>query len=192
MDYIIKKEKNKHLIILVHGLNGSDKTWKGNKERFCENLIEENFIQDNFDLALFNYGTKILKVNWIARIIRLLKGFFSNKPKEESKKFNVSIDKVSMPLVAQLNGIQAQYDTISFITHSMGGLVTKNVLTWLDKNILEKIYFFMSLSVPHIGASLATIGSKLPVLGKNPQIIGLQAMGTFTTLLNQRFGNIKT
>lgn len=190
MEFVIQNDENKHLIILVHGLNGSDKTWRGSKERFSENLALENLIQDNFDLALFKYGTKILKINWLARIIRLLKGFLGNKPKEDTKRFNVGIDKVSMPLVAQLNGIHSQYHTISFISHSMGGLITKNALTWLDKGILEKVYFFMSLSVPHIGANLATIGSKLPVLGKNPQIIDLRAMGSFTTTLNQRFSNL--
>lgn len=190
MDYIVKKNQNKHLLILVHGLNGSGKTWKGTEERFCENLEKESLIQDNFDVALFNYGTTIFKVNWISRIARLLKGFFGNRPKEEAKSFNVGIDKASMPLVAQLNGIHSQYDTISFVAHSMGGLITKNALTWLDSNILKKVYFFMSLSVPHIGAHLATIGSKIPVLGENPQIIGLRAMGSFTTSLNQRFSNL--
>ncbi|XOV94426.1 MAG: esterase/lipase family protein [Bacteroidota bacterium] len=190
MQFILKNKKNRNLLILVHGLNGSEETWMGNQFRFVENLSKEDLIKDNFDLALFTYGTKILEINWLAKFLRLVRGFLSNKPKEDSTKFNVGIDKVSRPLVGELNGIHQKYETISFVSHSMGGLVTKSVLTWLNGQILDKIYFFLSLSVPHIGAHLATIGSKLPVLGKNPQIIGLQAMSEFTTTLNQRFGSL--
>lgn len=171
MEFILKKQTNQHLLILIHGLNGSQETWKGNENRFVENLSSDDLIKDNYDLALFSYGTKILELKWLVRLLRLVKGFLNNKPKEDAKKFNKGIDKVSMPLVAQINSIHNQYETISFVCHSMGGLVAKNALTWFDPKILEKVYFFMSLSVPHIGAHLATIGSKIPVLGKNPQII---------------------
>lgn len=191
MNFVLKNKANKHLIILIHGLNGSESTWKGTAQRFVENLTSEDLIGDNFDLALYSYGTKIIEISWLARVLRLFKGLFGNKAKEDAKRFNVGIDKVSMPLVAELNGLHKKYETISFIAHSMGGLVTKSALTWLDAEILKKVYFFMSLSVPHIGANLTTIGSKVPVIGKNPQIVGLKAMGEFTTRLNQRFGNIQ-
>ncbi len=191
MDFVLENKKNRHLIILVHGLNGSESTWKGEDQRFVENLTKENYVKDNFDLALYVYGTKIIEISWFARIIRLLRGLINNKAKEDAKRFNVGIEKVSMPLVGQLNGYHEKYETISFISHSMGGLVTKSALTWLDSEILEKVYFFMSLSVPHIGAHLATLGAKIPVIGKNPQIMELKSMGKFTTLLNQRYGSIK-
>lgn len=191
MDFVLENKDNKHLVILIHGLNGSKNTWRGDSKRFIENLITKNIITQNFDVALYTYGTKIIEITWFARLLRLLKGLTNNQTQEDAKRFNVGIDKVSMPLVAELNGFHKKYETISFIGHSMGGLVIKSALTWLDNEILKKVYFFMSLSVPHIGAHLATIGSKIPVIGKNPQVIGLRAMGEFTTRLNQRFGNIQ-
>lgn len=189
MEYIINKKKNKHLLILVHGLNGSEATWKGNSQRFVENLKETELIKDYFDVVIFAYGTRIFQITWLRKLINTIKGFFSNKPKEDAKKINVGIESISKPLVSQINSIHDKYETISFLTHSMGGLVSKSAITWLEDDIVNKIYFFMSLSVPHIGSNLAQIGSKL--LGNNPQIIDLKAMGEFTTRLNQRFANVQ-
>ncbi|NDV43113.1 esterase/lipase family protein [Flagellimonas sediminis] len=188
MEFILNEKKNKHLLILVHGLNGSDSTWRGDNQRFVENLTQEVLVQDYFDLALYTYSTHIFKLNWFSKLLNLIRGFFRNRPHEDANRFNVGIESISRPLVTQINGVHTKYETISFIAHSMGGLVTKSTLTWLDQSVIDKIYFVMSLSVPHIGAELANIGSRL--LGGNPQVVDLRSMGAFTTLLNQRFGNI--
>ncbi|HAK28042.1 MAG TPA: hypothetical protein DCO90_02160, partial [Sphingobacterium sp.] len=65
---IIKKDTNKHLLILVHGLNGSDETWCGNEQRFVENLIREKLFIENFDLSLFLYDTSISPLNKTRKI----------------------------------------------------------------------------------------------------------------------------
>jgi hypothetical protein len=189
MEFIIQNDTNKHLIVLVHGLNGDDTSWRGNAERFVENLSENNLVQENFDLALFTYGTKIFQINWFTKVINTVKGFLSNKPKEDIKGFNVGIESVSRPLESEIRGIHPKYQTITFIAHSMGGLVVKSTLTWLNDEACKKVELFISLSVPHIGAFLADFGSEL--LGGNPQIIDLEAMGAFTTNLNERFANLR-
>ncbi len=189
MEFIIQNNSNKHLIILVHGLNGGDSSWRGNTERFVETLSINNLVQENFDLAFFTYGTKIFKLIWLTKLLNTVKGFLSNRPKEDIKGFNVGIEFVSRTLESEIRGIHEQYQTITFIAHSMGGLVVKSALTWLNEEACKKVELFISLSVPHIGAFLANFGSEL--LGNNPQIIDLKAMGAFTTQLNERYANLK-
>lgn len=188
MEYIIQND-NKHLIILVHGLNGGDNSWRGSDERFVEVLSKNALIMENYDLAFFTYITSIFQINTLKKLINTIKGFLSNRPKEDIKGFNVGIETVSRPLEAEIRGVHEKYDTITIIAHSMGGLVTKSALTWLNEEARKKIKLFVSLSVPHIGAYLANLGSDL--LGNNPQIIDLQAMGAFTTQLNERFASLK-
>lgn len=188
MEYIINKPENKHLLILVHGLNGSAASWKGGEQRFAENLTQEELIRDNFNLALFTYPTMIFRINWLAKIINLIRGFFRNRPHEDIKGFNVGINSISRTLGSEIRTIHGKYDSISVVAHSMGGLVIKSALTWLTDDIREKIPLFISLSVPHIGSNLARLGSGL--LGGNPQIIDLRAMGKFTTELNLRYADL--
>src|SRR6202022_349813 len=95
MEYVIKKPENKHLLILVHGLNGTNTSWKGNEKRFVENLVQEQAIQDNFNIAIFTYGTKIFNINWLTKIINLIKGFLHNRPNEDIEGFNVGINSIS-------------------------------------------------------------------------------------------------
>lgn len=189
MEYIIQNDKNKHLIVLVHGLNGGDTSWRGSEQRFAETFSKDTLIKEHFDLALFTYGTKIFKMNWLAKVINTIRGFLWNRPKEDIAAFNVGIDSVSRPLESEIRGIYEKYDTISFLAHSMGGLVTKSALTWLNEEVCKKIQLFISLSVPHIGAKIADYGAA--ILGNNPQLLDLEAMGTFTTQLNERFASLK-
>lgn len=52
MDFIFQNDDNKHLIVLVHGLNGGDGSWIGTNERFVETLSKNNLVRENFDLTL--------------------------------------------------------------------------------------------------------------------------------------------
>lgn len=185
---VIKKQENKHLIVFVHGLIGSAKTWQGDSERFVENLKKEQLIQDYFDIEIFEYPTTLFQNARWARLRRLIGGFLRNRPKEQTRKFNVGINAISKVLAAEIQQRTDRYETISFIVHSMGGLVAKSALTWMDTQTREKIYLLVSLSVPHIGAFLAEVGSKL--VGDNPQIFDLRAMGEFTTQLNHRYSDL--
>ena len=146
-------------------------------------------IQDNFNIAIFTYETKIFKINWLSKIINLVKGFLRNRPNEDIKGFNVGINSISENLESEIRNIHRNYETVSIIAHSMGGLVTKSALTWMTDDVRKKIELFISLSVPHIGSYLGQIGSKL--FGDNPQIIDLKGMGSFTTQLNQRYADLK-
>ncbi|WP_324680808.1 esterase/lipase family protein [Hymenobacter sp. GOD-10R] len=189
MEYVIEKDNNKHLIILVHGLSGGVHNWKGSNENFVEVLKENELIQNNFDIILFNYSTRIIEMRNDRKWLNTLLSFFSSRPKEDIITFNVGIESISRTLETNIRSVHEKYNSISFIAHSMGGLVIKSALTWLGDEICSKIKLFISLSVPHIGSNLANIGKGL--LGNNPQVLDLQAMGEFTTQLNERFANLK-
>jgi len=188
MEYKIEKPENKHLVILVHGLNGSGKTWHGSEQRFVELLSDEQLIKEHYDLALFTYHTRIFEISWWKRVKGTARGLLKNRPKEDIEPFNVDIEDISRPLDAWVRGYHEKYTSITFITHSMGGLVTKTALTWLDDDVRKKIHLFISLSVPHLGSQLVRIGKHL--FGNNPQIMNLADMGAFTQRLNERFANL--
>ncbi|SOD81064.1 lipase family alpha/beta hydrolase [Spirosoma fluviale] len=189
MDYEIEEVENKHLLVLVHGLNGSDASWKGEEKRLVENLVQEDLIKNNFNVAIFSYRTKIFEINWFKRIISLFLGFIKVKPKEDAIGFNVGINPISQDFESEIRNIYNNYETISIIAHSMGGLVVKSSFTWMREEILKKIQLFISLSVPHIGSSLAQLGDSL--LGDNPQLKDLRLIADFTTQINQRYADLR-
>ena len=188
MEFIIRKPENKNIIIFVHGLNGSELSWKGNSKRFVQNLEQEDIITNNFDMAIFSYGTRIFDGGRLTRVLNLIRGFFANRPQENQSKFNVGINSISEVLNSEIKSIEHQYTNIVIVAHSMGGLVSKSALTWMKEDVRKKVSLVVSLSVPHIGSNMAKIAKDL--LGNNPQILDLQTMGTFTTELNSRYSDL--
>lgn len=188
MEKRIDNPQSKHMLILVHGLNGSFESWEGTNERFIANLQIESLIE-NFDVYLYQYPTRIFEITLLKKIRNTIKGFSSNNPHEDLEGFNIGIDKISRNLEAEIRDAHHNYETISFIAHSMGGLVVKSAITWMPKQILEKVRLIISLSVPHMGANLANVGTGL--FGKHPQLVDLKGMGEFTTTLNGRYANLK-
>lgn len=69
------------------------------------------------------------------------------------------------------SGDFTQYTDIYFITHSMGGLVVKNLLTHLnrgdDVDLLRRVKAVIFLGTPSQGASAAVLGNWL---SRNPQV----------------------
>jgi len=121
--------------------------------------------------------------------MRTIRGLSRNKPHEDLNGFNIGINNISRNLESEIRDVQENYDTISFIAHSMGGLVVKSAILWMPEEIRRKVRLIISLSVPHMGANLANLGTAL--LGPSPQLIDLKQMGEFTTDLNSRFANIR-
>lgn len=186
--YIVKKNNNKHLLILIHGLSGSKKSWMGHNSSFVSNLIEENIVRNFYDISIFEYHTSISPFRSFRKYFNLLIGFFCSRPKEKLKGINVGINKIGSDFEYEIRESAKIYESISIIAHSMGGLVTKVALSKLDSTLRKKVKLFVSLSVPHIGSRLAKVGENL--LGNNPQIRDLQAMGEFVDELSQRFANL--
>ena len=53
----------KNLIIFIHGFTGDQETWGNSDNAFAEMLSTEEVIDRNFDIAYFNYYTKLVDAN---------------------------------------------------------------------------------------------------------------------------------
>jgi pimeloyl-ACP methyl ester carboxylesterase len=168
--------KNKKLIVFVHGVLGDmDNTWV-NPETHASwpNLIKDDPAFGAFDVFVYGYASPAL-------------GNTSN------------IDQISVRFLQQLRDREffSNYDEIDFITHSMGGIVTKRMLNMLntpaDNLTLQRVHKVIYMSVPSNGADLAAVASWL---SENPQFKSmspgsaadfLQSVeGDWATLLRER------
>ncbi|TQP72585.1 ABC-three component system protein, partial [Vibrio cholerae] len=92
-------------------------------------------------------------------------------------------DELSNNLSSHIRFSLDQYDNIYVIAHSMGGLITKNLIkNELTLNGNTKIKLFISLAVPHQGASMSVLGS---IISSNLQISNLNPVEQFINDLNQ-------
>jgi hypothetical protein len=166
----------KNLLIFVHGVIGDmDNTWV-NPETHASwpQLITDDRDLSDFDVFVYGYASPAM-------------GDAS------------SIEQISVRFLQQLKdfGFFDNYKEVSFVTHSMGGIVTKRALNMLntqaDSPILQKVHTVIYISVPSNGASLAALASWI---SNNPQFKGmspknaldfLQSVeGDWANLLRQR------
>lgn len=183
-DFYQKREGCRNLVLFVHGFTGdSKKTWtNANGTAFPDLLLADETISDNFDVASYNYFTELLNLfadtKEKARRIRDL-----IRRRTHKKERNLEIDELSKNLSSHLRFSLEQYDNIYVIAHSMGGLITKSLIkNDLNLNSHTKVKLFVSLAVPHQGASSAVLGS---IISSNLQISNLNPVEQFITELNQ-------
>ena len=181
----IKKSGHKDIILFVHGFTGGKDTWKHpTAGYFHDQLIADQYVRDNFDIAQFEYYTKLLDLfpalNSVRQKINSL--FKSIQPKSEK---NISIEEISNLLRSHIRFDLSEYQNIIIIAHSMGGLVAKScILRDLAEGGVSKIRLFISLAVPHLGANLATYGQ---LLSNNKQIADLAPLGELCPQLNDEW-----
>ncbi len=156
--------KNKKLIIFVHGVMGDmDNTWV-NPETGASwpEMIKGDGELHQFDVFVYGYASPAM-------------GDAS------------SIEKISVRFVQQLKdfGFFQNYDELDFITHSMGGIVTKRMLNMLnnpaESSLLQKVHTVIYISVPSNGADIATVQSWL---SQNPQFKGMDPRSASDFLQN--------
>lgn len=181
----IKKSGHKDIILFVHGFTGGKETWKHpTAGYFYDQLIDTQYVRDNFDVAQFEYYTKLLDLFPAIDSVRqkITSLFKSVLPKSEK---NISIEEISSLLRSRIRFDLSEYQNIIVIAHSMGGLVTKScILRDLAEGKVNKIRLFISLAVPHLGADLATYGS---LLSNNRQIADLAPLGELCPQLNDEW-----
>lgn len=154
IDYIHKKGNN-NLILFVHGFTGSKDTWKNsNEEYFPEMLLGNINIKKNFDVAYFNYYSKLIEPFAAKTRNLLLSKIFSKKPKKNRK--NLNIYSIAEYMSSTIRHNCDDYENIIIIAHSMGGLITKAfILDEIKEYGNTKVKLFLSLAVPHLGSNLA-------------------------------------
>lgn len=159
----IQENNNNNLILFIHGLTGSNETWKNEvtQNTFPELLLKDSEIKNNFDIAYFEYYSSFLNIKEQIWSIRLL---FS---KDKSSPKNISVSEISDLLNTRINYELENYQNIVIIAHSMGGIIAKKTILDFAENGNSKIKLFLSLAVPHLGSSLADYGS---FISKNIQV----------------------
>ena len=151
---------SKYLVIMVHGLTGGEDTWKNNDgKKFNELLMEDDNIKQRFDFVEFDYYTEIVNLKntklskAIVGIINIIPGFNLDKPKIKK---NVSILSIADELATYVECETLDYSKIIFVSHSMGGLISKKfILDQLDghhEDITNDTVGYISLATPHRGS----------------------------------------
>ena len=174
-------ENKKKLILFVHGLKGGGDTWRYDENTyFPEMLSKEIGIEDEFDIACFNYFTTFTNTYGVSKSI--FRNFFSSV---KAIKKNLPITELAELLGAEFEVHLNEYEKIIIIAHSLGGLISKAcILKQLRETEVSPVTGFISLAVPHSGANIANIGS---LISSNVQLKDLSVMSTFVDQFNREW-----
>lgn len=163
MKFIQPINNRKFLLVFVHGLIGGEDTWirKDGKTSLLEYLADDEQIRTSFDIALFKYDTTL--INSFLRLRYFIKLFTGRKIRFTR---NLPIKKNAELFINELESDARDYEHIIIVSHSMGGLISKQVV--LDeiersshRKIAPRIGLYISLATPHAGAELASLGKLL-------------------------------
>lgn len=143
--------KRKGDIIFVHGLGGHAlKTWHPQELDNDDNFWLAWLAQERPDLGIWSFGYNAAPFEWKGTTMPLF-------------------DRASNLLeYLTINDIGER--SIIFITHSMGGLLVKEMLrnaqTFQKKSVIEKTQGIVFLSTPHTGSHLANLVNNIGTLAR--------------------------
>ncbi len=181
-----QREECRNLILFVHGFTGDvEGTWNNvNGESFQKLLLDNSFIKEKFDVASYSYFSTLLELFSVAKEkTRWIKDLIWGRTHKKEKNLNIS--ELANNLSNHLRFTLKQYDNIYIVAHSMGGLVSKCLISDdLKQKGCTKIKLFISLAVPHQGSELSVIGG---MISNNLQIDNLNPVNKFVNNLNQRW-----
>jgi len=177
----ISKNNKKNILIFIHGFTSGKDTWvNSHGESFPKMLSDEKIIDENFDIAYFNYFTKLMDFKKIKTASRLMNVMFGKTKKSQK---NIGIRQLSDFLKSTIEVYCSSYENIVLVAHSMGGLISKAyILNELNEELSTNVKLFLSLAVPHNGSNWANIGNQL--LRENPQVVDLRPLSEFLNKVN--------
>ncbi len=185
-EFYQQREDCNHLVLFVHGFTGDvNKTWKNkNGQLFPKLLLQNEYIAQNFDVATYGYFTTLLDLFADSKEkFRRIKNLIRRKTHKKEK--NLEISELSNNLSNHLRITLNQYDNVYIVAHSMGGLITKSLISdELKKHGWTKVKLFLSLAVPHQGSDVAVLGG---LISDNLQIYNLNPVNSFINTLNQKW-----
>ncbi len=185
-EFYQQREDCNHLVLFVHGFTGDvNKTWENkNGKLFPKLLLENEYIAQNFDVATYGYFTTLLDLFADSKEkFRRIKNLIRRKTHKREK--NLEISELSSNLSNHLRITLNQYDNVYIVAHSMGGLITKSLISdEIKKHGWTKVKLFLSLAVPHQGSNIAVLGG---LISDNLQIDNLNPVNSFINTLNQRW-----
>ena len=132
------------VIVFVHGVIGKAfSTWT-NKDSgvFWPDLLTQDATFDSFDVYVYEYPSPFLRTS------------FNQDEVAEDMRLRFDIDGIT------------KYSEIVFLTHSMGGIVTRAYLLKYQDIAKSKVKFMHFFATPTEGSELSRLGN---FLSKNPQ-----------------------
>jgi tetratricopeptide (TPR) repeat protein len=176
------------LIIFIHGLVGSKKTWilSDGTKTVATYLIQNPAINAEYDFGYFEYVSNVTTPSTGRNLFKFAWNQVFGIHKAVT--FNLSIEDSAKSLATQIYVNAKNYEQIVLIGHSMGGLVSKAyICEKLKQNQDHKISHFISLAVPHGGSELATFAKKY--LKNHPQLKELKPLDEFLNELTTTWIN---
>ncbi len=134
--------KAQGVIVFVHGVLGDDFTsWQNGSSYWPELLIHDQTF-DGQDIYVYKYPSPKL-----------------------GKSFSISEIADNLRLVLSTDGV-LKYKQITFVSHSMGGLVTRDFIVKYQSQVVPKIRLLAFFATPTTGTPYARLGA---LISKNPQ-----------------------
>ena len=136
------------VIVFIHGISGDSKsTWTAQNGAYWPDLLTKDKTFDGVDIYVYQYQTNIfgraLSIDELAENLRLY---------------------------LDTSGV-ASHKRIIFLTHSMGGLVTRAYILKYQRRIAERTAFIYFYSTPTTGSELASLAR---LVSRNPQLEGMK------------------
>jgi hypothetical protein len=181
----VQNNKRENVILFIHGFTGGKETWKNVEYGyFFDQLLAVDGIAANFDVATFEYFTKLTSIFAdVDTVVGRLKSLFKNIQPKAKK--NISVEEISELLKTRIRFDLAPYRNVIIVAHSMGGLVAKScVLKDLQQGLTSKVKMILSFAVPHLGADLATYGK---LLSNNKQLNDLAPLSELCPAMNDEW-----
>lgn len=131
------------VIVFVHGVFGDGtSTWTNANGKYWPHLLTEDSIFDGYDIYVFEFPSPFLDKSY-------------------------SIDELADYMRLMLNDDKVlDYRELIFLTHSMGGLITRAFITKYQ-GVAPKVKLIYFFSTPTTGSQIARLGS---LFSKNPQL----------------------
>lgn len=172
----------RNLILFIHGLSGSNDSWKNKDEKLFGDLLKENeLINESCDIAYYEYDTSFLFPKKLNAIINSVSLAFKKTDTKKEK----DILTISREFSSVIEHKYLGYENIVLVSHSMGGLISKYSI--IENNSFQgKIKLFYSIAVPHNGAELAYF---VPTRFAHIQTKGLKPLSNSIKDINQKWLN---
>ncbi|QTH64754.1 hypothetical protein J1N51_04635 [Psychrosphaera ytuae] len=151
---------NNTAVIFIHGFTGGDATWVNEKGVSFPQLLETFPELSELDFHEFVYHTQILNIknNPASKVVAgILNKVLPSKFKIKTPviKKNTPIAEIAQELLTFVKYELSDYSNIIFISHSMGGLISKNLIVDVIENevaLEHDIIGYCSLATPHKGS----------------------------------------
>jgi pimeloyl-ACP methyl ester carboxylesterase len=151
--YVRLNQDNNGVIIFVHGVLGDGKsTWTNPiTKAYWPNLLENDSIFDHYNIYIYEFRSPLI-----------------------GKSYTIDELADNMNLILGNAGV-FEHKELIFLSHSMGGLVTRALLLKY-RELIPKVGFTYFFSTPTTGSELASVAE----LSKNPQFHDMFPMGENT------------